>query len=138
MASHTAWVETADEMRRLGAEWSSRWQPGDIVLLEGELGAGKTTFVRGVLEAKGVREPVRSPTFNLVQQFETNPPILHADLYRVTGPAGLGLEDFVDTHVLFVEWPDRLGSLIDPERCWRVEIEFAGSSRVVRISGPAR
>lgn len=138
MATHTVWVETADEMRRLGAEWSSRWQPGDIVLLDGELGAGKTTFVRGVLEAKGVTEPVRSPTFNLVQQFDTKPPILHADLYRVTGAAGLGLEESFDTHILFVEWPDRLGTLVATARCWRVEIEFAGTSRIVRISPPPR
>src|SRR4051812_35400044 len=99
-------VETEAEMRKLGAELNGRFSPGDVILLSGELGAGKTTLVRGYLEGLGHKETVRSPTFNLIQLFETNPPVLHADLYRLKSYVGLGLEDYLETHVCFVEWPD--------------------------------
>ncbi|MBX7132823.1 MAG: tRNA (adenosine(37)-N6)-threonylcarbamoyltransferase complex ATPase subunit type 1 TsaE [Fimbriimonadaceae bacterium] len=124
------------EMRALAAEWSRTWRIGDLVLLRGELGAGKTTFVRGVLEGLGYVGPVRSPTFNLIQVFETSPPIMHADLYRLKDATGVGLEDYLDTHLCFVEWPDRLGTLLDPSAAWRVEIEFEGKGRLVRIIPP--
>ena len=123
-------------MRAVGAELSSVLAAGDVVLLEGELGAGKTTLVRGVLEALGHRGPVRSPTFNLIQTFETNPPVMHADLYRVRSASGTGLEDYLDTHLCFIEWPDRAFGLIDPEDAWIIRIEFAGSARRVEIVPP--
>lgn len=118
------------------AEFSKVLKPGDVVLLTGELGAGKTTFTRGVLRALGWTAEVRSPSFNLIQLYETDPPVLHADLYRLSGAAGLGLEDYFDTHVCFIEWPDRLGDLVDPQHCYRVEIEFAGEGRTLAIYPP--
>lgn len=101
--------------------------------LEGPLGAGKTTLVRGLLEALGHEGPVRSPTFNLLQAFDTDPPVLHADLYRVSSAEGTGLEDYLDTHVVLVEWPDRLPD--DPEH-WRVEIAFEGEGRKATVISP--
>ncbi len=122
-----------DSTRALGAALARRLASGDLVRLEGPLGAGKTTLVRGLLEALGHEGPVRSPTFNLLQTFPTDPPVLHADLYRVASAEGTGLEDYFDTHVVLVEWPDRLPD--DPSH-WRVEIAFEGEGRLARIWTP--
>lgn len=131
-----AFPQTDAEMRALGAEWAGTWKAGDIVLLEGPLGAGKTTLVRGVLEVLGYDGPVRSPTFNLIQTFATNPQVMHADLYRLAGSAGVGLEDYLDTHLCLIEWPDRLAGLIDPTSAWQIRIEFNGPGRKVSIVPP--
>ena len=124
------------ETRSAGAWLASRLRSGDVVLLEGPLGAGKTTLVRGVLEALGHKGPVRSPTFNLLQLFETAPPILHADLYRVKSAHGIGLEDYLETHVSLIEWPDRLGGLLEPALCRRDRISFEGDGRRIEIFEP--
>ncbi len=122
--------------RALGAELAETLAPGDVVLLTGELGAGKTTLVRGLLAALGWRGDVRSPSYALVLTYPTVPPVLHADLYRVASAAGLGLEDDLPTHVSLVEWPDRLGGLVDPGTAWRVEIAFDGEARTATVSPP--
>lgn len=124
------------ETRALGAGFARRLGPGDVVLLYGELGAGKTTFVRGYVEAMGYHKVVRSPTFNLIQIFDTNPPTVHADLYRVADYQGLGLEDFLDASVVFIEWPERAQGLLEFERAWRVKLRFAGHGREAVIVSP--
>lgn len=123
-------------MRALGAKMAREWQAGEVVFLEGPLGAGKTTFVRGLLEGLGVEEPVRSPTYNLVQTFDTNPPVLHADLYRVGSYAGIGLEDYLDTHLCLIEWPDRAAGLVRDGEAWLVKIGFSEEGRTVEIRRP--
>jgi len=127
---------TETEMRQLGADLGPRLLVGDTVLLEGSLGAGKTTLIRGLIQRLGWMGEVRSPTFNLIQLYPTSPPILHADLYRLAGATGLGLEDEFDTRICLIEWPDRLGSLINPDRCWRIEIEVFDDGRNVRMTSP--
>ena len=133
-------IEIADEqaMRAFGRELVSNWRAGDVVRLIGPLGAGKTTLVRGVLEGLGYDGPVRSPTFNLIQVYATVPPVLHADLYRLKSAAGLGLEDFESTHLLLVEWPDRMDDLFPPETAWNIDIEIVGEGRRVTASPPSR
>lgn len=121
---------------QMGADLAHRLSPGDVVLLEGVLGAGKTTFVRGLVSALGHTGPVRSPTFNLLQVFDTDPPILHADLYRVESCRGLGIEDYLASHIVIVEWPDRAEGLVDPSQCWRVKIEFSGDGRHITVAPP--
>jgi tRNA threonylcarbamoyladenosine biosynthesis protein TsaE len=130
--------EVPDEnaMRDLGASLSARWRAGDLVLLMGDLGAGKTTFVRGVLNGLGHIEPVRSPTFNILQIFETDPPVLHADLYRMTSSIGIGLEDYLETHLCLIEWPERAPELAAAGNAISVEIEFTETGRSVRVTQP--
>src|SRR3569832_478619 len=98
--------------RAIGGSLKGRLTGGDVVLLDGPLGAGKTTLVRGFLEALGITHGVRSPTFNLIQTFETDPPVMHADLYRVASYQGIGLEEYLASHVCFIEWPDRAYGLL--------------------------
>lgn len=125
-------------MRRLGASLAGVLTAGQTVLLHGDLGAGKTTFVRGFLEASGWTEAVRSPTFNLLQVYALEPTVLHADLYRLGGAGGIGLEDYLDTHISFIEWPERLGGFLDPAECWTIDIQFSDGGRIVEISRPTR
>ena len=103
--------------------------PGDWVLLYGDLGAGKTVFVRGLAEGLGIdpRE-VSSPTFTLVQEYRGRVPLYHADLYRVSGAveaSDLGLEEFAESGgVVAVEWAERLGAAAG--NAYEVRIEDAG------------
>ncbi|MCA9530137.1 MAG: tRNA (adenosine(37)-N6)-threonylcarbamoyltransferase complex ATPase subunit type 1 TsaE [Myxococcales bacterium] len=105
---------------RVAAALARALRPGDAVLLEGELGAGKTTFVRAVARALGLPEatPVTSPTFTLVQEYALDPPLVHADLYRLGDPgelAELGLEERLGADaVCFVEWGARFADALGP------------------------
>ena len=127
------------EMFSFGAEFISRLTVGDVVLLSGPLGAGKTTLVRAMLQGLGWTEIVRSPTYNLIHTYATKPPVMHADLYRLESAAGLGLEEFLDSHLCFIEWPDRLdGSLEGRSEVVEIAIAFAGEGRVLTIfHGPS-
>ena len=103
-------VETRspEETQALGREWGARLRPGDVVLLEGELGAGKTTFVKGIAEACGVQGLVRSPTFALMHRYRGDPDVVHIDLYRQGASGGVGdldLEADAAEVVTVVEWP---------------------------------
>jgi tRNA threonylcarbamoyladenosine biosynthesis protein TsaE len=121
-------------MRRLGAELVTRFDAGDTIYLEGQLGAGKTTLVRGMILGLGWKQDVRSPTFNLMTEYATTPPILHADLYRLKSWQNIGLEDYIDTHLCLIEWPDRARGLV--ENPYRIEIEFTDDGREVRLFPP--
>ena len=115
-------------------------QPGDAILLEGPLGAGKTEFARAVLRA-ATRTPaleVPSPTFTLVQSYDTpSGTVHHFDLWRLTGPDGLaelGWDDARDDIVL-VEWPDRLAHLA-PDRSLTIRLDPGiGESRIAHVDG---
>lgn len=107
--------ETAGIARRLAVQVKG----GDVVALSGGLGAGKTTFVRHLLAALGHDGEVPSPTFGIVIPYEDmNPPVWHADLYRLEDPAELaeiGLDSIDDDAVLLVEWPERAGPAAWPD-----------------------
>lgn len=122
---------TDAEMRAIGASLLGRLKPGDIVHLSGPMGAGKTTLVRGYLEAAGWEGAVRSPTFALVHEYPLQSPVAHIDLYRVPSPEGLDLEDLLETHILFIEWPDRAeGWLPDPSLSLDLQMQEDGSRLV--------
>lgn len=129
-------LKTLKDTEEFGAELLTHLAQADTVLLYGDLGVGKTTLVRAMLRSLGYLLEVRSPTFSLIQIYETDPPILHADLYRLTKGVGIGLEDYLDTHLCLIEWPDRALDLLDPEDCWQVWMEFAGDSRKVSVMRP--
>lgn len=132
-----AWdCPTAESTEAVGAELAKRLVVGDVLLLFGELGAGKTTLTRGYLRALGWMETVRSPTFSLLQVYETEPPVLHADLYRLSDSKGLGLEEYFETHVCLIEWPERLQGLIDESQCWRLVIQPQGDGRRIVLTAP--
>lgn len=107
--------ETSDHAARLAQQLG----PGDVILLSGDVGAGKTHFARSLIQALLTEhEDVPSPTFTLVQTYETvGADIWHADLYRLTSlqeVEELGLIDAFETAICLVEWPDRLGALAPP------------------------
>lgn len=113
------WELDEPAMARVGAALASLLRAGDVVALCGPLGAGKTTLVRGVLSALGHYGEVPSPTFAIVQPYETtNPPIAHADLYRLEDSSELeelGLDDQLLDGALLVEWPERAGEAAWPQ-----------------------
>lgn len=96
--------------RALGAALGARLHGGEVILLHGTLGAGKTVFAAGIAAALGAPAWRGSPTFNLIHEYETGPWLYHADLYRLDGcqVEALGLEEYVrPDSVLVVEWPER-------------------------------
>jgi tRNA threonylcarbamoyladenosine biosynthesis protein TsaE len=104
---------SAAETEGLGAELARTLVPGDVVLIDGELGAGKTTFVRGAAGALGVTDPVTSPTFTIGQRYPAAPPVAyvsHVDLYRLASLRDEDpdlLADYIGADTItFVEWPD--------------------------------
>src|ERR1700751_2692927 len=109
--SHRHETSDPEQTEALAAELAAVLAPGDVVLVEGELGAGKTTFVRGACRALGSGGGVTSPTFTIGQRYDASVPVSHLDLYRV---ADLGSEDpdlLVDyiapDRIAFVEWPEK-------------------------------
>ena len=112
-------VSSVEETWALARELAKELKPGDVVCLEGDLGAGKTTFTKGLAAALGVPGRVTSPTFCIVQEHQS-PEILlvHMDLYRLRGEEdveAIGWEDYLSRGaILAVEWPERAGSLLPP------------------------
>jgi tRNA threonylcarbamoyladenosine biosynthesis protein TsaE len=115
---------------------AARLRPGDVVAVSGELGAGKTTFVRGACRALGVTAPVTSPTYTVGHRYEGDPDVSHLDLYRFTGVSAAewaDLEPYFDDAVVFVEWPEA-GAAGLPEIRAAVRLEHeTPTSRVLRI-----
>ncbi len=126
-------MNLADESATLnaGGQLARLLRPGDVVTLAGDLGAGKTTLVRGLLHALGHAGEVPSPSFAIVQPYEdVDPPLWHADLYRVEDPAELaelGL-DSIGEGVLVVEWPELAGAGAWPDAL-RLTLEILGPKR---------
>jgi tRNA threonylcarbamoyladenosine biosynthesis protein TsaE len=121
-------TETASpaETEALAARVAARLRPGDVVLVSGELGAGKTTFVRGAARALGVEVPVTSPTFTLARRYEDGRlPVSHLDLFRLAGldaeEPDLLTDELASDRVAFVEWPEQAG------------IDFAAGNVVARV-----
>jgi tRNA threonylcarbamoyladenosine biosynthesis protein TsaE len=127
-------TSSAEETETVGAELAQRLTPGDVVLVTGELGSGKTTFVRGAARALGVEGPVTSPTFTIGHVLPGRVEVAHLDLYRLGSLAGEDpalLDDYLTPErIAFVEWP---GTALDgaPRIAARVTIEHLGGDRRV-------
>lgn len=129
---------SAEETKALGAAIGRRLRPNDVVLLFGDLGAGKTTLIQGIAKAHDVREPVTSPTFTLIHEYQgAQSTLVHIDPYRLEGSAdveGLGFLDYLGHGaILIVEWAERLGDLAPPE-AMEIRIEHTAThDRRLRI-----
>ncbi|WP_298163585.1 tRNA (adenosine(37)-N6)-threonylcarbamoyltransferase complex ATPase subunit type 1 TsaE [Brevundimonas sp.] len=132
----------AEATTALGRAVAPRLEPGEAVLLYGPLGMGKSTLARGLIRAlAGEYEDVPSPTFTLVQFYETDPPVAHFDLYRLTRPEEafeIGLDEALDVGAALIEWPERLGDdparALGPDRL-TIVLEDRGEGRHATVSG---
>ena len=125
-----------EETESLAAEVAARLRPGDVVWVEGDLGAGKTTFVRGAARALGVAGPVSSPTFTIGHRYEAPVPVAHLDLYRLAGIHAEewgDLEPYFDGSIAFVEWPEHGGEWLPGARAVVTLSHVDETHRRVRI-----
>jgi len=126
-----------EETEALAARLAAGLAPGDVIAVSGELGAGKTTFVRGAARALGFAGTVSSPTFTIGHRYEAPTPVAHLDLYRITGLDSEewgDLEPYFDGTVAFVEWPEHGGDWLPAARA-TVTLEHVDEShRRVRIT----
>lgn len=134
-------VHSPEDMEALAAELSLLARPDQFILLRGDLGAGKSVFARGFIRALAPQDAnfdIPSPTFTLIQTYdETRIPVAHADLYRVNSAAEveeLGLDDLCQTHIVTIEWPERLGPL-PSSNVLDISITGHGTERHVEITG---
>lgn len=126
------------ETRDLGSRLAPYLKVGDIVLLRGDLGAGKTSFARGIVGELTDAKEVPSPTYTLVQMYDTATfGIWHFDLYRLDNPSEigeLGITEAIDEGVSLIEWPERIEAMLSGSEL-NIGIEFAGKGRRVVFSG---
>ena len=110
---------SAEETEAVAARLAAGLSVADVVTVSGELGSGKTTFVRGACRQLGIEVPVTSPTFTIGHRYPGNPDVSHLDLFRFQGfsPAEWGdLEPYFDDAIAFVEWPEAAGDVLPPVR----------------------
>jgi tRNA threonylcarbamoyladenosine biosynthesis protein TsaE len=120
-------TSSPQETRSAGRAVADLLEPGDVISLTGELGAGKTAFVQGAAAGLGVEGPVQSPTFVLVRQYRGRLPVAHVDVYRLDhlqDVADLGLDELIEGDgVVFVEWGDGISALLPGDHL-RVELDL--------------
>ena len=136
-------IPDAESMEHLGRQIVRAGQSTGVIYLHGELGAGKTTVARGLVRELGIDAPVKSPTYTLVELYETQARrVVHFDLYRLQDPEELEFlsarEYFTPDHTCLVEWPERGAPYLPPPDL-TVNIEYAGTERRVELTaaGPA-
>ena len=126
-------TNSAAETRNLGEQLAKRLQPGDVVLLRGELGAGKSELTRGIARGIGVTETVTSPSFTILNVYESGRcPLYHFDWYRLESEDELyelGLDEYLGGDgIAVVEWPDRCPEAV-PEHCVGIDIRTTGEEQ---------
>jgi tRNA threonylcarbamoyladenosine biosynthesis protein TsaE len=120
-----------EETERIAARLAAGLGAGDVILVQGELGSGKTTFVRGAARALGVEGPVTSPTYTIGHRYTGRVDVSHLDLYRFEGMSHAewgDLEEYFENAVVFVEWPQAGAGFLPPERA-RVSLQHLGETR---------
>ena len=142
---------SAEQTEEFAARLARVLRPGDVVTVSGELGAGKTTFVRGACRALGIEVPVTSPTFTVGHRYPGNPDVSHLDLFRFQGFSAAewgDLEPYFEAAIIFVEWPEAAADALPPVRVEvrlshvdpeRRTIEFESDDRelLAEVSGDA-
>ena len=127
---------SAAETEAVAARLAPLLRAGDVVTVAGELGAGKTTFVRGAARALGVTQPVSSPTYTIGHLYAASPPVAHLDLYRLAGLGQEGwgdLEPYFDGTIAFVEWPEHAGAWLPRPRAAVTLAHVDDVTRRIRI-----
>jgi tRNA threonylcarbamoyladenosine biosynthesis protein TsaE len=127
-----------EETERIAARLAKRLHPGDVVTVSGELGSGKTTFVRGACRALGVEGPVTSPTFTVGHRYHGTVDVSHLDLYRFAGVSAAewgDLEPYFDDAVCFVEWPEAARDALPPVRAAVTLRHANGDRRSITVEG---
>ncbi len=130
-----------EEMEELGRLLGEHCPAGQRIYLEGDLGAGKTTLVRGFLRGRGYTGKVKSPTYTLVEPYELdNTPIFHFDLYRMEDEEELihiGFQDYLqDSSIILLEWPEKAASLLQaPDLLLQIEIQSQGRILTLAANG---
>ncbi len=115
--------KSPQQTRELGRKLGKLLQPGDLLCLQGDLGAGKTTLTQGIAEGWGSIDPVSSPTFVMVNLYraQDGTPLYHMDAYRIESlpeAAQIGIDDMLAEGALILEWPERIEALLPKERIW--------------------
>lgn len=134
-------IELADlaAMAEFGARIANQIREGDVVALEGDLGAGKTTLARAILAGLGHLGEVPSPTFTIIETYEsTRVRMVHADFYRLDDPMEvreLGLEDYREGAALIAEWPSNVGGFRHEKGCLSIRLEIVGEGRRAIVEG---
>ena len=122
----------------MAADLAARLRVGDVVTVSGELGAGKTTFVRGAARALGVEQPVTSPTYTIGHRYRGRSDVSHLDLFRFTSLSHAewgDLEPYFDDAIVFVEWPEAAAGALPAART-RVALRHSGGDRrLIEIDG---
>jgi len=138
-------LDSLEELLAFGRSLGEDAAAGDVICLSGPLGAGKTTLTQAIAAGLGVPadQPVTSPTFAIIHEYQGRLPLYHLDLYRLSGEEeellDLGIEDYLyGEGVCVIEWPDRLGRLLPPERL-DVRLDFSGqTARMVHLGRRAK
>lgn len=135
---HSIRLQDSNDTTRFAQQLAVHLSPGDVILLSGPVGAGKTHFARALIQSiLPSPEDIPSPTFTLIQSYDTRlGPLWHTDLYRISTDMEideLGLEQAFEEAICLVEWPDRLG-LLTPLDALTICIETGGSGRTARLS----
>ncbi len=134
-------TSSPEETEAAGEELGRRLRPGDLVLLRGELGAGKTTFVRGIARGIGSAALVASPTFQLVRIYPGRVQLAHVDLYRLEQGddlRDLGLDELLDAGAVVVEWGDRINKTVGADAAMISIEHLGGDRRLIRIDRDLR
>jgi tRNA threonylcarbamoyladenosine biosynthesis protein TsaE len=136
-------TDSAAATERVGESLAERLGPGDVVLVSGDVGVGKTTLVRGACRALGVSDRVTSPSFTIGRLYGGRVPVSHIDLFRLESLAGEDpglLDEYLGPDTIsFVEWPDAASSELDPERVvLKVVLEHLGGDRRRIMATPPR
>ena len=137
MIEDSVWMADEASLVAFGASLAGALEPGLVIELSGELGAGKTTLSRGIIQARGHKGAVKSPTYTLVEPYESLiPPVYHFDLYRISNADELihmGIEDyFTPTTVCLIEWPERCQGALPPADVV-ITLTHAGSGRQLAL-----
>ena len=132
-------LQSADQTMKMGKMLAHRLQENSILALYGDLGAGKTTFVQGLAKGLEINDPIQSPTFIYVNEYQGKMPLFHFDLYRMKSAEdflALGFDEyFYASGVCAVEWPQRIATIL-PLESIVIEFAYCEEGRVVKIQGP--